>query len=442
MALIDKIKKKAPSPSDNNVVPTDGNTSPTIVGTTPAGKIVVAQNVDWKVKGIQEAGAAQADLNSFHAGIQSAFAQTRKSQELDSQLQEKMKAQLEQEIEGLKGDKSVIETQLQAEQDKLNDIESHIRAKTDEKNRILTGKTGDEKTNTVNLWIGTFLITLLTIYLFIFYSSTAYSAFFRDWSIYLAGMAQTGTLTVTEKIFDGKAVFSAFNDEGVFAGFFVLFMPIVFMALGYVAHHTGRNSKGFSKYSKVTLMYLMTFAFDFLLAYNIAKHAYDAGAIFEEGDPQAYNVAMAIVDSNFWMVIFCGFVAYVIWGLLYGFVMNCYDKKKDNTLLLRCIEEELNKLKESKTAQQKVINDLKVEINKLVAKIAQKEKEFRSSVRYDFDVIHKNLADYYQGWVSFFGIQGLNTDGLALAYNEEKRPVNDWMDGIKNRYKQNQEDKQ
>lgn len=416
----------------------NGNLS--IAGTTPTGGLIITKNIDWRQKAFHEAGVSSGDINAFHAGFQAAFEGIKKSQQLDNVLQEKMKTQLQQDIVRLKGEKTNKETQLESEESKLKDIESEITDKTEEKRRILEGNTRDDKTTKVNLWIGGILIAFLTIYLFIFYSSTAYSAFFKDWEIN-TNFDQGGSFSTTEATFDGQAVHKAFRDNGLGGGLFVLFMPFVFMGLGYVAHHTGKDGHGFLKYAKIILMYLLTFAFDCLLAYNIALNAYNTRIIMLPPPQPAYNIAMAVVDPEFWKVIFCGFVAYVIWGLLYSFVMDCYNKLKDNTAFLQSIKEDIEKLRAKKMAQQQIITSIKVDITTLKTKIEQKEQEFTSSVRYDFNSIKQHLADYYAGWCAYYTGALFSTGPLSQAYEKEFLSVKNWIDSIKNKNKQTTEDK-
>ena len=38
-----------------------------------------------------------------------------------------------------------------------------------------------------------------------------------------------------------------------------------------------------------------------------------------------FDMHMAITDTNFWAVIFCGFIAYIIWGLVFNLVMDAYN---------------------------------------------------------------------------------------------------------------------
>ena len=110
--------------------------------------------------------------------------------------------------------------------------------------------------------------------------------------------------------------------------------------------------------------------------------------------------------------------------------------------MLKSIQDEIDNLRQRKIAQQQDVTKLRMEVNNLVAKIAQKEQEFTSSVRYDFNSIKQHLADYYAGWCTYYAGAVLSTDPLSHAYDGEMSAVNNWMDSIKNRYKQKTEEKQ
>ena len=103
--------------------------------------------------------------------------------------------------------------------------------------------------------IGLVILIPLTIYLFMFYSSTFYSAFFR----------QASTLTnVMNTMFDSQALIHAYN-EGLFELMFVLSAPIIFLGLGYVLHIFSMLEEK-SKYLKMGAILIVTLMFDCILA--------------------------------------------------------------------------------------------------------------------------------------------------------------------------------
>ena len=412
--------------------PTDGNqqqdaaSGVTIKGVTSNGSIIVASQVDWKKEGVNDAGSSKGDTNAFSAGFNSVYARIKRSQELDQELQKKMKDDLQADILNLEAERDNNKTKLEVEENSLKSAESNIKDKEDEIAKIKDGKANKDKTIVANFVIGAIIILFMTLYLFIFYSSTGYSAFFKDFS--------ANNVSITNAMFDGQAIPNAFSD-GIFEGFFIIFLPILFMGLGFVVHQFSLNSKGKERYLKTIALYTLTFVFDFLLAYKISKAIYDVNAMLSLNPMPPFSLKIAFADMDFWIVIFCGFVAYIIWGLVFSFVMQNYDKMTSSKFMLETLQNELKKLQFKRADIQKEVTQLKNVINNLNAKIKQKTSELNNSVRYDFQSMLQYLANYYQGWVSYIALFGGNTDELAKSYDKEMESVNTWMYGIKSKFK-------
>ena len=50
---------------------------------------------------------------------------------------------------------------------------------------------------------------------------------------------------------------------------------------------------------------------------------------------------MAIHDINSWAVIFCGFIVYIIWGIVFDQCMDAYDKMDLNKTKLKEIAQKI-----------------------------------------------------------------------------------------------------
>ena len=406
--LKDLFKPKEPAPQ----------ASVTIKGTTQSGNVVVSSNVEWQKEGVSDAGSAHGDVNAFRAGFGSCFSRVKKSQELDMDLQNQMKSQLMQEKSSLESELEGTKSKRNNAQERVQESKSAVDSIKQEISRVKDGDRRGNKSLLLNLYLGVAIVVLLTIYLFIFYSSTAYSAFFRNFD---------GSVNLTESMFDGQAVVKSFR-KGFVTGCFVLFMPVIFLALGYVAHGFSTTSKGFERYVKTVLIYLITFLFDCLLAYKISNSFYNIEVIFSRTPMPPYSMKMAFANTDFWIVIFCGFVAYLIWGLVFSFAMSCYDRLTDNTYILKDLEDKL-------ASEQTLLNQLQAELAQLDQKIAQlegdiknKEHEINNFVRYDYGQIKQSLADYYKGWTGYFALVSYDTTSLTKVYEEELQKVNNWID--------------
>ena len=133
------------------------------------------------------------------------------------------------------------ENRFKTEQEKLTHEENKIEKITKEIDEIKENPkiiSGDSFAKT-SFWIGLMIIVILTIYLFVFYSSAAYSAFFKDFT--------PDDTKITQAIFDSQAIGKALAD-GITELIFILAIPAVFLGLGFLIHKFSEE-KGFAKYS-------------------------------------------------------------------------------------------------------------------------------------------------------------------------------------------------
>lgn len=219
----------------------------------------------------------------------------------------------------------------------------------------------------IGYYIGIFILTFLTIYLFVFYSSASYSALFKEFKI---SDAQNDNSILAKSIFDAKAFTNALND-GTAELILILTIPFIFIGLGYLIHKF-QEAKGYAKYFKITALLLITFVFDCILAFEITKKIYDikAGNSFKEIPD--YTIKIAFNQVSFWLIIFAGFVVYIIWGFVFDFIMESYEKldllnvhireKQDN---IRGVEKEIGDYEDKVTELKMGIDKNDAEINKL-----------------------------------------------------------------------------
>lgn len=167
-----------------------------------------------------------------------------------------------------------------------------------------------ERKSRVSLFIGLALLIPISIYLMVFYISASYSAFFKVFG------SDGG---VIESIFDGNALSKAFS-AGTMEGVFVLTIPFAFMGIGYLMYMFGKQATRST--IKTVALLAITFIFDFILAYQIESKIYETSRTL---DSAPFDVSVAITSPGFWGIIFAGFVVYVIWGFVFGFVIKEYE---------------------------------------------------------------------------------------------------------------------
>ena len=164
-----------------------------------------------------------------------------------------------------------------------------------------------DKRPKAQFYIGLALLLPITLYLLVFYVSASYSSFFKVFTNDMLSAA----------IFDKDAFTNAFNDSWL-EGLLVVTIPFVFMGLGYVLHMI-QKGRGYKNNLKILVLYLLTFLFDGLLAYQIEKKIYEFNKTITS---EPYDLKIAVTEAEFWMIIFAGFVVYIIWGLVFDFVMK------------------------------------------------------------------------------------------------------------------------
>jgi len=209
--------------------------------------------------------------------------------------------------------------------------------------------------------IGIVIIAFLTAYLFIFYTSASYSAFFKEFS--------QAEIRVANSIFDSQALVKAYY-SGATELIFILLTPFIFLGLGFLIHKF-QSGKGLTRFLKVGALVSVTFLFDALLAYEITEKIGYIKYVqsFSEGE-YVFGIAEALVEANFWLIIFAGFLVYVIWGFVFDFVMEEHDARDAVRNALKAIKTKIIKEKNK-------ISDYQEERNTLQGEIAAKESELQ-----------------------------------------------------------------
>ncbi|UTX47227.1 beta-carotene 15,15'-monooxygenase [Chryseobacterium sp. MA9] len=321
----------------------------------------------------------------------------------------------ETEIKALTVSQETKEEQLK---NKNIEIENYLHTIENLKSEILDLPRNPEKHNikatrgaSAKFWIGLFLLLPITLYLGTFYISTSYSAFFKSFD---------AKSTVIQSVLDAQAFSKAWN-EGVIEGAFVTLIPFVFLGLGYLIHMFWEN-KTTANYVKLGLLFIVTFIFDSILAYEIESKLYELNKTFES---PPFDVKIAFTKIQFWGIIFAGFIVYIIWGLVFDFVMKEHREK--------------DKIKNEQEIRQKrveffqdKINILKKDIEEILASIGTiKETVIKTRGRIEelqniIDGViiptkdYKLYAsEYVQGWITFIG------EKIAVSRTEKQTMIDD-----------------
>ena len=374
---------------------------------------------NWEKDGVESAGKMGGAPSALETSLQVVVEKVKKKQAGDEQAQAKWKQEKEEKRVEYETKIKTNENELTLLEGSKNEYEQRKSALNAKKRELETS----QKTNKnalVNFIFGLAILAGITIYLFIFYSSTAYSAFFKEFG--------ADNTVITEAMFDAHALANAWAD-GLAELFFVILIPMLFLGLGYVIHqfNSGTASRR-TTLLKITALYALTFVFDCLLAYKISSSIYEVLREQSIEPMPPYSFSMAAGNVDFWTVIFCGFVAYVIWGLVFSFVMTNYEALHKHTGEITRIDQEMTDLNNKISTVDKDIVKLKNDMERFKGEIEKITYSLRNGIVYDWTDIKKALALFLEGWLAFLSIQGKDES----AKREVKNVYDKFIVGIDN----------
>ncbi|MCR5886678.1 hypothetical protein LRS06_02585 [Hymenobacter sp. J193] len=327
----------------------------------------------------------EVNLTRILANLHEQFDQNDRQQETQRKQKQGEINAVSTEIEYRQDERATLDNKLDGTKQKITDIKHEIHLlRTSPEDMHL------QEPSRLALWISGTILAFLTVYLFVFYSSAIYSAFFKSFG--------ADDQAVSRAIFDGQAFIKAWQD-GFMEVLLMLTLPSAFLGLGYILHQF-QKSNSQVKWLKIGGIILVTFIFDYVLAYGISKKIYDLNKAASFKDMPDYTMGMAIVDVDFWTIIFAGFVVYLIWGLLFDFFMEAHrlSNKVDAAITERqkqiqeketeCItlEEQIGKVKE-------IIKNLIAQRHQLEAQLMGVIIPAREWANY--------LMEFCDGWLSW-----------------------------------------
>ncbi|UIR54852.1 hypothetical protein LZQ00_11240 [Sphingobacterium sp. SRCM116780] len=289
--------------------------------------------------------------------VYTSFEQQCRDQEIHQQklkqpyIEEKNRKQ--SELKNTEAAVSIFEEKKDQIVEKINSVQRDI-----ENVKYQPEKYGVDSTKKpqAQFYIGLILLAPITLYLFVFYISASYSAFFKTFS----------DDSLTAAIFDAQALNNALQ-AGWLEGVLVLTIPSVFLGLGYVIHMI-QKGKGIKNTLRLMVLYIITFLFDGLLAYQIEKKIYEFHKTLESS---SYNLRTAVGEAEFWMIIFAGFVVYIIWGLVFDITMKEHENLDKIRGFIKTKLEELKQLEVTRTEIVEEINNLRKRVVEITGKITE-----------------------------------------------------------------------
>jgi hypothetical protein len=306
----------------------------------------------------------------------------REDEKLQKELKEpyvEEKSKYEIELKKRKTVKDIIEEGITSLEAKISTFKNEI---ADVKHNPEKYVEDVDKKPKAQFYLGLIVLIPITFYLLVFYISASYSAFFKIFD----------TDRLTNAIFDANALTKAI-DDGWLEGVFVATIPFAFMGLGYLVHMFQKHRNWLS-YVKIGTLFVVTFIFDSILAYQIEKKIYDIEKTLNSPD---FNVQIAFTKAEFWGIIFAGFVVYIIWGLVFDFIMKEYDNFDKIKTFIRSKREEIKNGEQEIANQTEKLNPIKEEISGIEGKINDLQRTIDGFVFSNKHYLTYH-AEYVKGW--------------------------------------------
>ncbi len=370
-----------------------------VVGTSQTNQ---NSKIDYNTEGYETSKSCQGREYTLKTSLETIYQKFENDSKIDISNQERLKQPYTTELKGKttallnkNEEKETLEKEVQTyenEIEKLHQDTINVRRNPNE-----YGLNVDKK-STAKFWIGLLFLLPLSAYILIFYISTSYSAFFRTFD---------PSTSLFQGMFYPKALSKAYTDGLLELGF-VLFIPFVFFALGYLIHMFQEN-KGLINVFKIIALFVITFLFDSILAYLIDEKLYNLNKTF---DSPEFSVAIAFQSVGFWLIIFAGFVSYIVWGLVFDFVMKEHaDRDKIQSFITDKLEEIVNKEKriiKIKNGIKNIQDGISV-LEKRIAELQNIVDGFILPIR-NYKLLS---AQYLQGWQKYIDAE------LRIGVNEK-----------------------
>lgn len=338
--------------------------------------------------------------------------------------------------QGLKARISKLKAEVLQEKTKKNDaiaeISSNQRYKGDKEKDIeeleiekIEIKNGDgELGDTSSFIIGAFITLLLTLYLFVFYSSSGYSAFYG---------IKSGSLG-----FINPNVFADAQNKGGGVIALIILFPVIFLGLGFLIHNSLETNKNLvlqgkpKTFSLIVSLLFITLIADIFIGYKISegvhRNEFNTGLTND-----TWKLKMIFEDINFYLVLILGFVVYVVWGFLLNYVLSHSYLKTESEKVKLMIENINGKISERRKELTDIISKihrLESDISNSESKIQEKEKDILGYEAGDIPInvasLKGSVGEFMGGWQNYTHGNFYNKEALKLN-NDAIKAQSTWL---------------
>ena len=311
------------------------------------------EEINYNQLGFRSAQKSQSKPEAIDGYLAIVYDKFLEEQKLDEQGIKERILKLNSDIQREKAKKQEFLSEINVVKQKKEDKSKEIEELEIEKIEIKEGN--HDQTDIIPFVIGTFIVLLLTLYLFVFYSSSAYLAFY--------GVKPNASGVINPNVFS-----DAVNKGGGVIALIILF-PVIFLGLGFLIHDNLEKNKrrikegSKSQFLTISLLLIITFLADAFIGYKISQGLHINE--FNKGQTnELWNFQMVVSDMNFYFVLILGFIVYVIWGFLLNYVLSHPYLKSES-----------EKVKLLTVIINEKITEKRKELSEIIAKIYKLESD-------------------------------------------------------------------
>jgi uncharacterized protein YlxW (UPF0749 family) len=381
----------------------------------------LSEKITYTQLGFRSAQKSQSAPDAIEGYLEIVYDKFLEEQKLDEQGLKDRISKLRAEVQQEKARKQEAIAEINANKRNKEDKEKEIEELEIEKIDIRNGEV--ETADTTPFVIGTFITLLLTLYLFVFYSSSGYSAFYG---------IKPGSLG-----FINPNVFTEATSKGGGVVALIILFPVIFLGLGFLIHDSLEKNKKLAddnkpkQYGVIITLLLITLIADAFIGYKISEgvhnNEFNAGRTDE-----LWKFKLIFSDINFYLVLILGFVVYVIWGFLLNYVLSHPYLKTESEKIKLMIENINNRISEKRNELSEIIakiHKLEGEIVTIDNKVEEKQKDI---IGYENGVIPINIAslkgsigEFMGGWQNY--THGNSPGRAANLIENSIKNQNTWL---------------
>jgi hypothetical protein len=241
------------------------------------------------------------------------------------------------------------------------------------------------------------LSVVLGMGLVLFYSSLICNAVFKDFNTVLATAESADSANLFNTLIDVKALFTI--NRGIVLSYI---FSAIFIATGLILH-SDYVKKGKFTWLKSGGILLLALVIELVFAYKIESNIEYMKSMVLMDYEQAENWWNLLLSVDIFIVISLGFVAYLVWGVVFELGIKEYEKrnpKKLAAVIIREIEKKINRRKYK-------IGEFNSEISKLESYLKLLENKL-SGLKKKLNMVYFNpveledrLNQFFNGWLGY-----------------------------------------